>query len=453
MILKTCFLIMMMVLSCAIYAGNPIIPNKGVNDPHIHIFEGRAYLYATHDRSIENTRFAMDEWGVWSSDDLVNWTLESILKPEDTYIGRPYDQCWATDAAYRDGKYYFYFSEQNRQTGVVVGDSPIGPWEDVLGEPLLPAGLTSTHSYDPAVYLDDDGEHYIIFGVWDFYIARLNHDMISLAETPRRIIIHNPRGPYNQDGTNTEEPTDDKPFVHKYNGKYYLSWGAFYAMSDNLYGPYDYVGTIMNEKSFAPGYAEPTWPYGFLQGRHGSFFEWHNQWYFAYCDISQTGNRRFRDTFISYVHYKDNGEIAPIRVDGIGVGEYDSRQSVIEAEDYFKAEGFDKVELPGNNFALCNSGENALLIFPNIHHLSEQKSIQLNIANDQVGGSSLSIFDNSSEGILLAVIPIPYTGGINKFITVTHDFEDLKNVEDLRFEFGSLKPGSLRFDSFSFGHE
>jgi len=431
-------------------AGNPIIPNKGVNDPHIHIFEGRAYLYATHDRSIENTRFAMDEWGVWSSDDLVNWTLESILKPEDTYIGRPYDQCWATDAAYRDGKYYFYFSEQNRQTGVVVGETPVGPWEDVLGEPLLPAGLTSTHSYDPAVFLNDDGEHYIIFGVWDFYIARLNHDMVSLAETPRRITIHNPRGPYNQDGTNKEEPTDDKPFVHKYNGKYYLSWGAFYAMSDNLYGPYDYVGTLLNEESFAPGYAEPTWPNGFLQGRHGSFFEWHNQWYYAYCDISQTGNRRFRDTFISYVHFKENGEIAPLRVDGIGVGEYDANQPLIEAEDYFKAEGFDKMELTGNNFALKNSTENAMLVFPNIHNLSGKKSIEFKFANAGTENVSLQIRVDNANGEILADVTIPPTGTINDYKSFMYQISDLDHTMNICFVFDNMMPEMFRFDRFLF---
>ena len=174
--------------------------------------------------------------------------------------------------------------------------------------------------------------------------------MISLAEKPRKIIINNPRGPYNQDGKNLEKPTDDKPFVHKYNGNYYLSWGCFYAMADNVYGPYDYKDSVIKQESFAKGYDAPTWPNGFLQGRHGSFFEWNNQWYYTYCDISQTGNRYFRDTFISYVHYKENGEMATIRVDGVGVANYDGNTK-IEAEDYFKAEGIKKQE-SNNGFVI-----------------------------------------------------------------------------------------------------
>jgi arabinoxylan arabinofuranohydrolase len=277
---------------------------------------------------MENESFIMEDWWIWSSTDLVNWELESVLDPADTYIGAGFQSAWATDAAYRNGKYYWYFSELNEQTGVVVGDSPVGPWKDPLGKPFLAEDLTPTHEYDISV-IEYQGIHYAIFGVWDYYIARMGDDMISLAETPRKIIINDPVGPYGEDST------DDKPSVHERNGVFYLSWGAFYATSENIYGPYDYKGVIVNEGSFAPGYDAPTWPHGFQQGRHGNFFKWHKQWYFAYCDISQTGNRYFRDTFISYVHYKDNGEIAPIRVDGIGVGEYDASQGKIEAEDYF----------------------------------------------------------------------------------------------------------------------
>ena len=66
------------------------------------------------------------------------------------------------------------------------------------------------------------------------------------ASKPRKIEISNPHGPYNQDGKNKEKPTDDKPFLHYNNGHYYLSWGCFYAMADNVYGPYDTKGSIID---------------------------------------------------------------------------------------------------------------------------------------------------------------------------------------------------------------
>lgn len=412
-------------LSTPVFAENPIVPAVGLNDPHVRIFNDKAYLYATHDKSIENESFIMEDWWIWSSDDLVTWKLESVLDPADTYLGAGFQSAWATDAAYRDGKYYWYFSEANEQTGVVVADSPVGPWSDPLGKPFLTKDLTPTHEYDISI-LEDKGHHFAIFGVWDFYIARMGDDMISLAESPKKIIIKDPVGPYG------EGSTDDKPFVHKRNGIYYLSWGAFYATSENLYGPFEYKGVILNEDSFAPGYVEPTWPHGFQQGRHGSFFQWHNQWYFAYCDISQTGNRYFRDTFISYVHYKDNGDIAPIRVDGIGVGEYDANLGKIEVENYFTAENVRKQESSDGGFVVSVGSEANYIGFHNVRSLKNKESITIRAFATSPSNGGIEIRKGSSAGLVIATLVIR-TDIPNAFAEYTAALPQLEDSEDLYF--------------------
>ena len=427
----------------AAFSKNPIIPNRGANDPHIRIIDGKAYLSASHDKSIESKKFIMEDWWLWSSDDLVNWKLESVLKPEDTYIGKPFDGCWATDLVKRNGKYYWYFSERNEQSGVMVSDSPSGPWKDPLGKPLLSAEMTPTHEYDMGIFADEKGDYYIVFGVWDYYIAKLNEDMISLAEKPRKIEIKTPLGPYNLDGKNTEKPTDDKPFLHSYNGKIYLSWGCFYAMADNVYGPYDYKGSIVEKESFAPGYDAPTWPTGFKQGRHGSFFEWHNQWYFAYCDISQTGNRYFRDTFISYIHYKPNGEMALIRVDGTSVGEYDANKGKIEAEDYFKASGISKKMNADGGFSVANIDGGDFLIFPNIKGLDQKSKIEMNLSN--VKNSTIEIRDGSPSGKKLASYKLKKSV---KKTNINFEITTLNNTLDLCFVFKGKGDELVHFDWF-----
>jgi len=430
------------------FAGNPIVPNVGLNDPHVHIFGDKAYVYATHDKSMENERFIMEDWWIWSSTDLVNWELESVLDPADTYIGEGFQSAWATDAAYRDGHYYWYFSELNEQTGVVMGDSPVGPWTDPLGKPFLPEDLTPTHEYDISV-IEHNGIHYAVFGVWDYYIARMGEDMISLAETPRKIVINSPRGPYNQDGSNTEHPTDDKPSVHERNGVFYLSWGAFYATSENIYGPYDYKGVILNEESFAPGYDAPTWPHGFRQGRHGNFFSWNNQWYFAYCDISQTGNRYFRDTFISYVHYKDNGEIAPIRVDGIGVGEYDANQGKIEAEDYFTADNaFKRERLDGGFMVSTPSGAN-YIGFHNVKGLAGKKHITVRASTSIPSDGLIEIRTGSPTGPTITTLSIK-TELPNEFADFAAELPTLADKENLYFSMDPLDGQTLNLDYFLF---
>jgi len=431
-----------------VFSQNPIVPNQGLNDPHIHIFNNTAYVYASHDTANGNNGFVMDDWWIWSSPDLVNWKKESVLKPENTYIGKPFNQCWATDVAYNKGKYYWYFSEGNEQTGVVVGDTPIGPWKDVLGKPLLTSEMTATHEYDIGI-IEDKGSHYIVFGVWDYYIAKLNDDMISLAEKPRKLVINNPRGPYNLDGKNLKQPTDDKPFMHKHNGKFYLSWGVFYAMADSVYGPFDYKGQIMQQESFAKGFDAPTWPHGFQQGRHGSFFEWHNQSYFAYCDISQTGNRYFRDTFISYIHYKSNGEIARIRVDGIGVANYDSNQSKIEAEDYFDANGVEKIELVDNDFCIQTIKETSYLGFSNVKNLKGKTKISFKIASEKPVLFEIEIRKGTQDGKVIGNYKFK-TKDSSIFKDFNCKLNGLSDMETLYFRIKTPKSQRIRINSFSF---
>jgi hypothetical protein len=241
-------------------------------------------------------------------------------------------------------------------------------------------------------------------------------------------------------------PTDDKPFVHKYNGKYYLSWGCFYAMSDNLYGPYDYKDTVIKEDSFAEGYDVPTWPNGFLQGRHGSFFEWYNQWYYIYCDISQTGNRYFRDSFISYVHYKDNGEMATIRVDGVGVGNYNSNAS-IEAEDYFKAEKLKKVENTKGGFSILPLEDSSYAVYPNIKGIGDKSTLELEVLAKEA--TLIEIREDSPKGELLFICEVP-KNNIYTFQKRTFNTKNLKDNQSLCVVFKGIKGESFILNRLQF---
>ena len=290
------------------------IIGRGVTDPHIKVFGDRAYLYASHDHSPHNLRFDMRDWQVWSSADLHNWKLESVLRPQETYIRRPFSGCWATDAVEKDGRYYWAFSEVDtdaglHQIGMVVGETPTGPWKDVAGRPVLADGIVDTSVYDPCFFTADDGTVYLLFGVWDYYIVAMAEDMSAPAGAPRRLEIINPEGPYGKG------KTDDKVFLHTHNGQYYLSWGAYYATSDSLDGPYTYRGCFVDPSRMEARFREVTWPHGPTQGRHGSFFIWKHQWYFAYCEMCFSGNRYYRDFWLSRVYYDQDGAIEPIAID------------------------------------------------------------------------------------------------------------------------------------------
>lgn len=411
-----------------------IIPNQGICDPHVHEYNGKVFLYATHDRCPNNDIYRMDDWKVFSSDDLLNWKLEYTLRPEDTFLGKC-EECYATDAAERNGKYYMYFSHQQKCTGVAVADRPEGPYQDALGAPLLPPWMVDTASYDPTVFIDDDEAHtpYIIFGYTvigkQYYIARLNEDMISLAEPPRPIEIINGW-------------KNDANWVHKRNGIYYLNaHGSEYATANNIYGPYTYRGNFCHD-----AYVD-----------HGTFFTYHNQLYFTYGVPENWGAEKvdpfYRTTKIIYAHYKDNGDICIDEfIQDVGVGQYDASWPAIKGEWYFaasdgvyKKENADGFEMRGikDGFYLYyqnvnNMRQNAKLF---VRGISGQSPCQIEVREGSPFGAVLGCckIQADGEGIREYEIPLTNSHGTHSLCFVFRgEGEDLFTFDDFRFE--QVKP-------------
>ena len=414
-------------------AANPIVATGGMTDPFAVVYGDRLYIYATHD-SLPNTKgFLMKDWWVWASTDLVNWCQVGTLHPEDTYLKRPFNECWGTSAAARNGRYYWYFSAGPTEIGVAESDAPAGPWHDPLGRPLIPKGLVNTDERDPSILMDDDGNAYIVLGTGNYYLARLNVDMISLAEKPQLIALDKRFGPYG------EGFTDDKPSLHKRKGIYYLSWSSFYAMSTNIHGPYTFKGSVITTNGLAPEFRtgntgqDPICRNGNICfDRHGNFFTWHLQWYYTCNDHSQPGRGEFfRDSVMSYVHYRDNGEMAPIRLDLIGVGEYDARMPRIEAEDYFAATGVEQGECPAGGFEVRGLRNGSGLVYPKVKNLEPKMRMRLRVASVNTGGVKLEIHDKVPTGKLLGTCAIPDTGGWDHYQTVECDLKSMQPTADL----------------------
>jgi hypothetical protein len=90
----------------------------------------------------------------------------------------------------RDGKFYWYLPVQkasgnSMSIGVMVGDSPLGPFKDALGHPLID-NTTANHSsfdIDPTVLVDDDGQAYIYWGSFSSpRAAKLKSNMIEIDD-------------------------------------------------------------------------------------------------------------------------------------------------------------------------------------------------------------------------------------------------------------------------------
>ena len=431
----------LLLISISIQAENPVL--KGFADPHMKVWNGRMYLSVGKDEDPSFTSFSMPYWCIYSSDDLINWTKEVQINPGDTYLGSASKACWATDINTRNGLYNFYFSNGGSNTGVLRATKPNGPYLDILNKtPLLPGSLTYNFEYDPTSFNDDDGKSYIIFGrdgqltgsgYFHYQIAKMNEDMISLAERPRDLINSS------LNGFGAANVARDHQYFHKNNGIYYLSCAGAYESSTNIYGPYS------NRRNT-----------GQNQG-HSSFCEYNGQWYHAWeftCD--PFANRNYRQVMITYLHYKDNGDMVDDLnfIEGgkyydYGVGNYNADWPQIEAEWYFKRVGtLVKKECPAGGFEMQNIQNNDCLFFPKIRNLTVNSVINFQVSSIKAG-AKIEIYRDSPDGVLLGTCSVPVTSSWSTYKTISCNITNAADSDNICFKFVGGTGELLRLDWFN----
>ena len=411
-------------------AGNPLVEGGGMSDPHARVFNDTVYLYCGHDDTPEDKTWVMKEWRVYSSTDLINWKHESTILPKDNYMGEGSSDCWAADAATRNGKYYFYFSDRNRSVGVMVSDSPIGPFKDPLGKPL------AVPNHDPTLFVDDDKDctPYLVYGHkkhGGFRIAKMNEDMISTAEEPELIGIT---------GKEWEKAPKwmDKSYLFKHEDTYYLSWGRDYAISENVYGPYESVGAVGNGH-YLNQYA------------HGSFFWWKGQFYHTWCYYTRKGFK-YRESIMTYCHFDDEGNI--VTDTGFldqhfanGVGQYNASWEKIEAEWYYeKTPELKKSGNKADGFFIDGFLDNSFLRFANVHFDEPAEKLTLNVSGDAEGECIFEIRLGSPDGKLVGKIML---GEVSQTENASCSLQAVSGVEDLYLVFKGNE-NSYRLDSITF---
>lgn len=176
-------------------------------DPGIRVFGDTYYIYPTSDRPFWNTK----EFAVWSSRNLVDWKKEGVFmdlaRGDVSWAG---NQAWAPDCIERGGTYYFYFCGEGK-IGVATAPTPVGPFKDALGRPLLVrGGKVKTNTIDPYPFIDDGGQAWLYYGNGTPCQAiRLKPDMITLDGDPVDIPLKDFR---------------EGIVVFKRAGKYYFMW-------------------------------------------------------------------------------------------------------------------------------------------------------------------------------------------------------------------------------------
>ena len=295
----------------ALSAQNPVIRDQYTADPTARVFDGKVWLYASHDiiSPVEPERrwFCMADYHCFSSEDLVHWTDHGvILDQKDVPWGNPEGySMWAPDCVERGGKYYFYFPNAPREgrgfaVGVAVADRPDGPFTP------QEKSIRGVFGIDPCCLLASDGNAYLYWSGMGFSGAKLKENMTELDGTPVRLDTPLPAG-----------GLKEGPFVFEREGKFYLTYpwvqdrteSLVYAMADSPLGPFEYKGKIM-EKSLSECWTN-----------HHSFVEYQGQWYLFYHhnDYSPDFDKN-RSVRIDKVRFNPDGTIEQVTPTYRGVG-------------------------------------------------------------------------------------------------------------------------------------
>ena len=316
--------------------NEPLVTHIYTADPSAHVFNDKIYIYPSHDLdhdgedNDDGDQYKMEDYHILSMDDVDAPCVDhgEALHMKDV----PWVSCqmWAPDAAFKNGKYYLYFPARDKngifRLGVATSDKPEGPFKPEE------SFILGSFSIDPAVLVDDDDKAYIYFGgLWggqleswmtnnytkDFVepaadapmvgprVAELSDDMLSLKEIPQEILV------VDEDGNPIKAGDEDRryfegPWMHKYNGKYYLSYSTgtthylVYAIGDTPKGPFTYKGRIL----------EPVigWT------THHSIVEFKGKWYLFYHDSSMSnGVNHLRCVKFRELKYNEDGTIIPMK--------------------------------------------------------------------------------------------------------------------------------------------
>lgn len=312
--------------------SQPLITHMYTADPSAHVFDGKIYIYPSHDIDAgipfndNGDHFGMEDYHVISMDSIDSDAVDNGVALHVKDVAWAERQMWAPDAAHKDGKYYLFFPARNKegvfQIGAAVGDSPIGPFV------AQPEAIKGSYSIDPAVFEDEDGSYYMYFGgLWGGQlqkfrnnifnennelpkpeeqallplVAKLTDDLLEFSEEVKEIEILDENGDRLLEGDN-DRRFFEASWLHKYKDKYYFSYSTgdthfiCYAIGDNPYGPFTYSGRILNP---VIGWTS-----------HHSICEVESKWYLFYHDSSLSkGVTHLRSVKVAEITYNDDGSI------------------------------------------------------------------------------------------------------------------------------------------------
>jgi hypothetical protein len=437
---KLSFSVLSIFLSCFIpnaFAQNPIIRDQFTADPSARVFEGKVYVYPSHDIPVREGRgrvgwFCMEDYHAFSSENLIDWTDHGVIISQDSvpWVNSKSYAMWAPDCIYRDGKYYFYFPAPAKDTiygrgfsiGVAVSDKPYGPFIP------WPEPIKNVHGIDPNPFIDKDGQAYLFWAARNLYVAKLKENMVELASESKVIEGLPVKG------------LKEGPYMFERNGVYYLTYPHVqdtterleYAISDNPMGPFKVTGIIMDE-------THDCWT------NQQSIIEFKNQWFLFYHSNGFSPHfDKNRSVMIDSLNFNDDGTIKKVIPSLRGAGITDASQKIqidrysLKSDEGASITFLDTLNTFGGWKTILDTA-NAWMQYNGVD-FGRNKPKSIDVRASAKTGGTLQVRLDTIDGPIIAQIEIPnsdkfnivhspvteYKPGIHNLIVL---LSDNKNVE------------------------
>ena len=439
-------------ITSVVQAQNPIIQTKFTADPAPMVYKDTVFLYTTRDEDKAGPgmgKFLMKDWLLYTSVDMVNWTDHGVVASlKDFKWGRQDNGAWAPQCVEQDGKFYLYCPVQGSGIGVLIADSPYGPFKDPLGKRLIDTDHI-WNDIDPTVIKDDKGDVYLYRGNPNLWYVKLNKDMISYSGEVMKV-----PGVGKEKNQNTPDAFhyQEGPWGYKRNDNYYMAYastccpeGIGYAMAKSPVGPWEYKGYIMkpNKKSSGnhPGiidYKGKTYVFGFNFRLNFMITEAHHE---------------RRSVCVAEMKFNPDGTIQELPWwNEEGLNEPGDINPYVVNQAETMAWGFglktEKDSVGGGGMYVTAIDNNDHIKVRGVKFTKSTKKFKANVAS--VSGGTIEIHADSPEGKLLGTCAVNNTGGLQKWKTLTTNINKTKGIHDLYFVFKGKDANLFNFNSWQF---
>jgi len=414
-------------------ADNPIVQTSYTADPAPMVYDGRLYLYTSHDEDVTvNNFFTMNDWRLYSTIDMVNWTDHGSPAGYKTFSWGTGD-AWAPMGVARNGKFYLYVPMNNStgsKIGVAVADSPIGPFKDALGKALISTG---SGNIDPTVFIDDDNQAYLYWGNPNLYYVKLNTDMISFPGSPSQVSLTT-AGFGTRSNSDRATAYEEGPWFYKRGALYYIVYPAdgtpekiSYTTSSGALGPWMYRGDIMAKESGSTG--------SFTN--HPGVIDYKGHSYFFYHNAGLPGGGGYkRSVCMEEFTYGADGTIPKISMTTTGP------KAVENLNPFVQQEAETIAFSAGLKTEVCSEGGMDVTMISNGDYIKVKSvdfgpgilSFDARVASSGSGGT-IELHLDSQTGTMLGTCAVPGTGGAQMWMTKTCPVTGATGVHDLFFKF------------------